>query len=76
MGYDTPRAGGVAEGHWHMCLSRTEEYRLCETETGTDLPTQGNQLDTGRVGSLALGKGLFGAKEHSYVSERRSKDYT
>lgn len=75
MEHDILRAGAVAEGRWHMCLSRTEEYRLCETETGTGLPTQGNQLDTGRAGSLALGKGLFGAKEHSYVAERRSKDH-
>ena len=49
---------------------------MCEAGTGNDLPTQGNQLDTGGVGSLALAKGLFRSKEHSYVAKRRSKDYT
>lgn len=74
--YDILRAGGVTEGHWHTCLSRTKEYTLCEAGTGKDLPTQGNQLDTGGVGSLALGRRLFRSKEHSDVAERGSKDYT
>lgn len=49
--HDILRAGGVTEGHWHTCLSRTKEHTLCEAGTGKDLPTQGNQLDTGSVGS-------------------------
>lgn len=44
----------VTEGHWHTCLSRTKQQTLCEAGTVKDLSTQGNQLDTGSVGSELL----------------------
>ena len=57
LGLKIQKAGGLPEGHWHMCLRRTKEYTL-SLKQGKMFP-QGHQPRTGCLFSLLLGSEVF-----------------
>lgn len=72
MGSETQKAGGMPEGHQHMCLANRQV--LIESETGKDITSHSEKPSPGYEDSLSVAKKVFQAQEPFLCSYQGSKD--